>query len=329
MRRILVIKPPPERRTSSWGTSVVRIFSGSTSRPESVRTGVLWHPVKFLVQLATLVIYALLVFVEITLRGSVAALIALVDTIIWLAVVFAVASPMILSGLYEAAIDRLVIESLEKAVRKPLGDDGHALRHRIHLMYGVLVGNLDLTETPPGRTPGQAEEEVERSAWDDIYRLVALIPDNPAQISNRPAMDSVRQSTHVRLKSMLGCQSDFGATIGAAIVFFLGSFLFSIFGNLNMLGDNDTAHAMAFGEWWMIIPHVAMVSGCLLAGNNPNTLEAIFSGVETWEVKSESIVVTAIEGVKSFFLRPYGPVYNAVYQPVWMWERGRNKRKWI
>ena len=327
MRRILCITPP-RRRTSSWGGSIVRVFTGGTTNPDPAQISFVQHIFNFVVQLATLFVYGLLVLLEMTTRGSIAALIALVDTIIWLTIVFAVASPMILSGLYEAAIDRLVIESLEKAVQKPPDEnDGHTLRHRIHLLYGVLVGNLVLHDPSSGQSADQAGKVAERSAWDDICRMVDLIPENLSQ--GREGMSAVRQSTHVRLMSMLGCQSDFGATIGAAIVFFLGSFLFSVFGNLSMLGDNDTAHSLGFGEWWMIIPHVAMVSGCLLAGNNPNTLEAIFSGVETWEVKSETTMVTVVQGVKDFFLRPYGPVYRAVYQPVWMWERGRNKRSWI
>ncbi len=314
---------------SSWGSSIVKVFTGSITKPEPTQISFVQHVFNFVVQLATIFVYGLLVVLEMMTRGFIAALIALVDTIVWLTVVFAVASPMILSGLYEAAVDRLVIESLEKALRNTLDEnDGHALRHRIHLMYGVLVGNLVLHDPSSGQQPAeQAGEEVERSAWDDVCRMVDSISDNPSQ--DREGMSAVRRSTHVRLMSMLGCQSDFGATIGAAVVFFLGSFLFSVFANLSMLGDNDTAHSMGFGEWWMIIPHVAMVSGCLLAGNNPNTLEAIFSGVETWEVKSDSKMVTVAQGVKDFFLRPYGPVYRSVYQPVWMWERGRNKRSWI
>lgn len=43
----------------------------------------------------------------------------------------------------------------------------------------------------------------------------------------------------------------------------------------NELGNNDTSLALAFGMWYMIIPHISIVSGLLLAGNNPNTLEGV------------------------------------------------------
>ncbi len=179
-------------------------MSSPVAPPKQESTGIRFIPrvVQFVIQLATLFVYSLLALIEMTARGSLAALIALVDTIIWLTIVFAVAAPMILSGLYEAAIDRIVVESLEKALRRPPDDhDGHALRHRVHLMYGVLVGNLVLKETRP-ETREQLEtainygEEAERSAWDDICHMVNLIPENPSL--RRDLSDAVKKSTHVR-----------------------------------------------------------------------------------------------------------------------------------
>ena len=123
---------------------------------------------------------------------------------------------------------------------------------------------------------------------------------------------------------MLECQASFGAAIGAPVVFFLGSFFFSVFSDLSTVGDNDTSHAFAFGMWWMTIPHVAIVSGCLLAGNNPNTLEVIVCGINPW-----ADVVRGRDKPFWHYLNLYRPSYDSVYQPVWMWERGRNKRNWI
>jgi hypothetical protein len=37
--------------------------------------------------------------------------------------------------------------------------------------------------------------------------------------------------------------------VGVPIVFFAGSFLYTVFDTLSSLGDNDTAHALAFGMW--------------------------------------------------------------------------------
>jgi hypothetical protein len=37
--------------------------------------------------------------------------------------------------------------------------------------------------------------------------------------------------------------------VGAPIVFFAGAFMYTVFDILSRLGDNDTAHALAFGMW--------------------------------------------------------------------------------
>lgn len=71
------------------------------------------------------------------------------------------------------------------------------------------------------------------------------------------------------------------------------------------------------------IPHVAIVAGCLLAGNNPNTLEIIVSSEKggPWEGSD----VKARRGFRKFYL----PYYQSVYVPVEMWARGKNKKLWI
>ncbi|KAH8899982.1 hypothetical protein GQ53DRAFT_816019 [Thozetella sp. PMI_491] len=318
MRCILGIRPPQQSRRSTHSSAV------SLAVSVAEKFGIFTRIVDFVVKLATFLAYAFLVMLEMFSRATVAALIALLDTVFWLAVVFSAAAPMTLSGLYEGAIDKLVLQALEKELRRPIDlSDGKALRHRVHLFYGVLVGNLVLADSPHA----EPAEDGERSAWQDIERLVELIPEDPS--AHAGLFVDIKRATHVRLSSMLGCQASFGATVGVPVVFFLGSFLFSIFQNLSMLGDNDTSHALAFGEWWMTIPYVAVVSGCLLAGNNPNTLEAIYSGIETWEASERCGTRGIWDAAKNFVKHPFGYFYDAVYQPVWMWERGRNKRKWI
>jgi hypothetical protein len=122
---------------------------------------------------------------------------------------------------------------------------------------------------------------------------------------------------------MLACQYSFGATIGCPIVFFLGAFVFAIVTILSNLGDNDTSLALAFGMWYMIIPHLSIVSGLLLAGNNPNTFEGVvaheFGDTEDPQALEE----------KHFGTRLLELAYNSCYKPAWLWLRGRSKRDWV
>lgn len=258
---------------------------------------------------------------EIVLRGSWAASIALGDTIIWVGIVFSTSAPMILSGLYEATLDRKIIESIQKKTLRVGNHRKPRLYLEIHLLYAVLVGNLSLDHSKADKKVPHSEN---RSAWGDVGSLVAPFasPQDP-KIEDRDSTQ-IRNGTQVRLQGMLECQASFGAAIGAPVVFFLGSFFFSVFSDLSTVGDNDTSHALAFGMWWMTIPHVAIVGGCLLAGNNPNTLEVIMCGISPWDSEAHKR-----DKRWWHYLNLYRSLYNSVYQPVWMWERGRSKRTWI
>jgi len=326
----------------------------------------------------------LLIVIDIIIRAALAAAIGFVDTLVWTAMVFSTAGPMILSGLYEANVDRQVITYVERHTNQKLKPEGPGsvkggavpqpdvensaekaseqpaeksvaqsddveialppakgavnTAHMIHLLYAVLVGNLELRTETPARPSPRADSSP--NAWSHINHLVSLLSTagTPTQPSYEPEV------TRNRLQTMLGSQARFGVTVAAALCFFLGSFLVNVFGNLENLGQNDTSHALAFGEWWMTIPFVAIVAGCLLAGNNPNTLRAVMSGT--------GVVVTGSSGGGSasrsgegeggtgkarpkfwsvaFFREAVMPsLFAGAYEPVWMWERGRNKRRWI
>jgi hypothetical protein len=375
----------------------------------------------------TLGFYLIILIISTVIRGTLAAGIALLDTVIWVSVCFSEACPMVLSGLYEATLDRRVIgiihdelegrrkiaedREAEKEKRKkeheqfrkyrqkrleerkkktekkeapasgeqqkpsdgkgqnlkPGNNDPDAeslvgstrsednrrdenelkqaaleLRQRVHLLYAVIVGNLvQYPEHPKRRFASRDVTNTEKSLLDDALEHRSARHDIREQKS---AWEDVRhlieeegkKTTQTRLITMLGCQASFGAAIGAPVVFFLGAFLFGVISNLSVAGDNDISHALAFGMWWMTIPHVAVVSGCLLAGNNPNTLEAIACGaIKDWSQKKpreQDPNIKEVSWAISVFrwvIALYRPFYTSVYRPVWMWERGRSKREWI
>ncbi|KAK1753667.1 hypothetical protein QBC47DRAFT_430514 [Echria macrotheca] len=283
--------------------------------------------------------YAIIVGVEMTIRASIAATIAFSNTILWVAMVFITAAPMMLSGLYEAMVDRNILDAIIKnrkwnSIRGQKAVEVAEIKREVHLLYAILVGNISL---PPESEPeDHPDAEAKPTAWGDVLSLVKTLGANPTDQSSPEVSKEVNKSaanaSRLRLHTMLECQVSFGATVGAPIVFFLGAFLVSIFSSLLEIGNNDTAHTIAFGEWWMTIPHVAVVAGCLLAGNNPNTLEAIMSGFP--HVADRDHDNTLNERFQGFrlvkkFVEFFSPMYDSIYQPVWMWDRGRNKELWI
>ncbi|KAK3312043.1 hypothetical protein B0H66DRAFT_485811, partial [Apodospora peruviana] len=253
-----------------------------------------------------------------TIRAAIAASIAFLNTILWVAMVFTAAAPMMLSGLYEAMIDRNVLDAILKnrkwnRIRRQKDMDIAGIKREVHLLYAILVGNISL---PPKDEPPLPDQP---TAWSDVKRLVeTLDPDpsapKPAGSPKAAHIDkSAGSATRLRLHTMLECQVSFGATVGAPII-----------------GNNDVAHTIAFGEWWMTIPHVAIVAGCLLAGNNPNTLEAIMSGFPHLSDRPDhGTLKKRVSGFLRILDEYFSPVYDSIYQPVWMWERGRNKRLWV
>lgn len=81
-------------------------------------------------------------------NATFAGLMVCFDTIIWLCICFALAGPMILSGLYEALLDNRVLDFVkEKVDNKRL-----TLDMRCRLLMIILIGNLDLALDQPVMT---------------------------------------------------------------------------------------------------------------------------------------------------------------------------------
>ena len=77
---------------------------------------------------------------------------------------------------------------------------------------------------------------------------------------------------------------------------------------------------VGFGLWWMTVPHIAIISGLLLAGNNPNTLEGILGKGIPEE--------PALAGHERRMRHLVTFVYDSRFRPAWIWNRGRSKRFW-
>ncbi|EPE08002.1 cytochrome mitochondrial [Ophiostoma piceae UAMH 11346] len=156
------------------------------------------------------------------------------------------------------------------------------------------------------------------SPWqhmEEFLYSLRLYPDENSSRKHSPRQNAVK----TRLKTMLHCQYSFGSVIGAPVVFFLGGFIFALLQSLDTLGDEDIAEGLAFGQWYMTIPHIAIISGLLLAGNNPNILEGVLAVDDrTYPVDER----------KFLFLR-YGLAYPSCYKVASLWDRGHNKQQWL
>lgn len=249
------------------------------------------------------------------------------DNIVWIAVIMALAGPMMLSGLYEAVLDWRILTLLSN----------HQLpiEEVVELLVIVVSGNL-LREAPaPNQNPPN-----QNSPNNADPRYV-----DPKQEITDAIMSSVGDERRSRLLGLMTSQYNFGAIAGAPVLFYLGSFIYTILDLNSDPSDQDAAISLAFGVEWMIIVHVSIIAACVLASNNPSTTSVLVGlpplkdphwvqRVNTYDASTgiphtgPSAKLRLIQG-EIGCLRLLKNVYEDRYQPVTMWRRGQNKQEWI
>ncbi|KAI2619259.1 hypothetical protein GGR54DRAFT_136196 [Hypoxylon sp. NC1633] len=279
------------------------------------------------------------------------------DTVAWLAICFAFAGPMLLSAVYEYALDRKVLEFLAPPDGKP---PDMPPRLRAQLLLAVVVGNIRMARlerheigddqrhdsvvsddlegkiSVRGRTTSKL---VHNSVWKKV--MVMVDEYEASKVAGRGDEEVVSLPT--KLKALLNSQASFGSTVGAPVLFFVGGFVYTVLDVENNLGDNDTAHALAFGLWWMVIPYLAIISCAMLASNSPSALDGIvYDGGSTasdddydpsfWKQQLRKFKTYKWIGFLLRQLEGYNPIETAFegrFRTVKLWKRGLNKREWV
>ncbi|KAI0456478.1 hypothetical protein F5B21DRAFT_513318 [Xylaria acuta] len=284
-----------------------------------------------------------------------ALVITLLDTVVWLSICFAFAGPMLLSAVYEYALDRKVLEFLSLPKENP---PKIPMRLRAHLLLAVVCGNIRMAmreraDEGGGHTPrvdggleGPESKRVvpHRLVHNSIWKRIMTMVDE-YEASRMAGSESTQHvvSLPTKLKSLLNSQASFGSTVGASILFFVGGFIYTAIDSKSSLGDNDTAHALALGMWWMVIPYLAIIACAMLAANSPCALDGIvYDGANTavpdeYEASFLSSRIRAAKGYKPVavilrLIEGYNPVETAFegrFRTVKLWKRGLNKRKWV
>ena len=134
--------------------------------------------------------------------------------------------------------------------------------------------------------------------------------------------------TETRLRTMFQYEHSLAPWVGtAAVIFFFGivSFLLGFVVGLRKLGDEGLAEALAFGSWYMIFPHVAVVR-TLMFGNNPNILEDVLA-TEREDGRRPDHDRDTTPFLFGLLRRELLPPDR--HRAVWQWQRGHNKKQWI
>ncbi|PSS02151.1 hypothetical protein BD289DRAFT_271422 [Coniella lustricola] len=291
-----------------------------------------------------------IVFVKLSLELAILVL----DTFLWMSMCFAMAGPMILSAAYEYRLDWNNLAMLAARC------DDIPNVSRARLLLCTVAGNMRLHDD----VEGQEEESVEllesqsestrsESTWsvvmsiaDEVERLDkqikqdrSLNPENDlAQNPSQFAADD-RIGPRLKLQTLLDAQPGFGGYIGAPVVFFVGGFGYNIADSYNSRGNEVVAITLAFGMWWMYIPHTAVLSNTLLASNDPSTLQGLVGKRSMIDTPSSlnNFQRTRPNQKRPYFKRTVDwlvrtvtkDAYVSTYKPVALWRRGPNKQRWM
>lgn len=242
------------------------------------------------------------------------ALLLTADTAFWVFAIMIATGPFILSGLLEIIIDAKVTGFLSSSNQRPATESD-----KVELLIAVLAGNLSLEAAGSGaRPPVDPQQEL-----CGHFNMINASHEDKEEFS-------------VRLRAILDSQVPFSTTVGAPVLLYIGSFIYSIVSLSATEGDADTARALAFGIWWMIIVHVSVISGSLLASNNPGPASIIHPKKRRELSRSEQI--QPLENREEMEDRVQAKIerrwcqsltYQSRYEPVWMWTRGKNKAQWL
>jgi len=216
-----------------------------------------------------------------------AILFAALDIVIWIILIMSMAGPMMVAGLHEAMLDFKTLSALVAGKSEPPGGDDamEQLTTDVELLVAIVSGNLrrgdaDLEPssaivealTRPKQENQEKEEEEEAAALPAVK--AERRQAEPGTKHPRFSPSLVLQIPE-RLAHLVTSQLPFGAMVGAPVVFYLGAFIYTVLDLLENPSDQDRAISIAYGVEWMIIVHVAIVSGTLLASNNPGPVVLI------------------------------------------------------
>ena len=277
-----------------------------------------------------------------------AMLFAALDIVIWIILIMSMAGPMMVAGLHEAMLDFKTLSALVAGKSEPPGGDDamEQLTTDVELLVAIVSGNLRLgdadlepssaivealtgpkqenQENRENQENQERQENQEKQEKEEEEEAAALPAVKPERRQAEPGTKHPRFSPSLvlqipeRLAHLVTSQLPFGAMVGAPVVFYLGAFIYTVLDLLENPSDQDRAISIAYGVEWMIIVHVAIVSGTLLASNNPGPVALLVGKRRGGNGNGQE--------ARGWLERLFPPTYEGPFMTVCMWRRGVNKR---
>nr|OQO21677.1 hypothetical protein B0A51_10551 [Rachicladosporium sp. CCFEE 5018] len=217
-----------------------------------------------------------------------------IDLALWVAVIFATAGPLMISALTETILDINVFSVLSSRKYSNLSSASR-VRLSLAITSGKLRQQIGSDTGPHCPLAGSDDSSVE-----PLFELSEAIDH----------LDRDHQPQ--KLLDLMNAQTDWATIVGYPVLFYIVGFVCASLDLEDAPPSADAPLALTFGVKWMIVVHVAIVSGCLLSNNNPSTASALVRGSLVPETRA------ALPNV-----------YTSRYQPVSIWSRDSNKQIWL
>ncbi|KAF4968880.1 hypothetical protein FSARC_3779 [Fusarium sarcochroum] len=236
------VTPPGRKGLGAWLKPLVlfiipsAVFSLNVPRRRRINVPSRMFPDKF---------SSLGSLVALTYKVPISAVIVTLDILIWNVVIMTFAGPMMLSGLYEAMIDRKIMHYL----RRKMSTRSLSVQQRAHILLVALFGCLDLDKAwditvnlvqgLPIDNLRRRKSSAQQPAPETLLGFFGSVGSNersfsdPRMLRMVPAVYPAASRSNIervklKLHSALETQISFGSAAGAAVVFYCGNFAYAL-----------------------------------------------------------------------------------------------------
>ena len=183
---------------------------------------------------------------------------------------------MIAASLHEIAIDHFILVQVQRNILT--NPDTTGSRANAHALAFMLIGSFNLDKNMVKAIEAGLKVEPRNDRVEKLRQLFHLIPS-------------------------------FDDVIVGPVIFYIGIFVWTLFGAKERIGDNDLAHGTAFGIWYGVIVIAAITCSATMGINKVKRIEGIFPpNKEELQERNES---------------------ESFDRSEWIWFKHRRFQQWI
>jgi hypothetical protein len=194
-------------------------------------------------------------------------LILVVDMfLIGVPVAFGCAGPFIAGAVHEAFVDQAVLSKVKA--------EGKKLKGQVTLSewYAIAITLVGAFDPDIKRVPQALQQSQPLLPYPSRQQPVSETFANMIH-------DELAETTKAKLFVTRICRqfSSFSQVVGVPLIFYIGASTYSLVDADARRGENDTAHSVAFGLWYLVFVFTALASSVVLGVSFPTVIESVLA----------------------------------------------------